>query len=242
MGTCVTVIKLVGFSSLGLLTSSLTYQSFQTIPELIRRLNNQVSIGAASASVVLSAAATNVLVSRAANVLLASLLSALFATAYRYSPPSAKHPYLLYSAFGAPVALLSLYSSAASAETRIVKRSRARSARLAEKKKKTPVVAPAVADDDESQLGKSYIHVSDDSLSNTSTPGSSTPGSPAQTATETVEPTTSAIEQEVEDALSKKEYVHDLERLQSAYTVASSVAGVGFAVCTIGMVGDYYFL
>lgn len=243
MGTCITVIKIVGASSLGLMTGSLTYQSFQTIPDLIRQLNNQVSISANSASEILSAVTTNLLVSKALNVLLASLLTAFFAMAYKYSPASAKHPYLLYSALGGPLALVLLFYKGSQAEARIVKLSRTRKSQTLPNAE--PTVSAAKEDDDEAALGKSYIHVSDDSLSNTSTPGSSAPGSPTPGSLQqavAVEPTTSAIEQEVEDALSKKEYVNDLESLKAAYTVASTVASVGLAICTIGFVGDFYFI
>lgn len=247
MGTCVTVIKLVGFSSLGLLSASLTYLSIQSIPSLIARLNSQVSITSGSASAVLDAISRNLTISKLSNVLLSAVSSGMFYLAYKYSPLLEQHPYLIYSGLGAPLALASLYLQGCAAECNIAKRSCARKAKLA--KKKAPAVLlgpskpqPAPKEEEDDSLGKSYIHVSDDSLSNTLTPGSSTPSSPKQAATETVEPTVSTVEQEVEDALSKKEYVHDLETLKNAYTVALVVSSVGVAICTIGLVGDYYFL
>lgn len=245
MGTCVTVIKLIGFSSLGLLSSSLTYQSFQSIPDLITRLNNQVSISTGSASAVLNAITKNLTVSKISNILLTFLSSGMFYLAYKYSPPLEKHPYLIYSGLGGPLALASLWLQGSSAETSISKRSSIRKTKLSKKKHEATAAAPnaqEIKDEDEDPLGKSYIHVSDDSLSNTLTPGSSAPGSPQQASSEAVEPTASSIEQEVEDALSKKEYVHDLEALKSAYTVALAVSGVGAAICTVGLIGDYYFL
>lgn len=256
MGRCITVIKLVGASSLGLLTASLTYQSFQAIPDLIRRLNNQVSLSAASATAVINDAVMALACSHVANVVFATLSSALLATAYRYSPPSQKHPYLLYSAFGAPLALVSLYYKGLRAECNISKRSAARRARLAKGKAKPAAdvraarpVEPRAEESKESDLDRSYIHVSDESLA-TTTPASSAPGSPeiaaetvAEVVAETVESIAgSSIEDEVADALSKKEYVADLETVSRAYAVASSVAGAGLAVCTVGFVGDYFFL
>lgn len=242
MGTCVTVIKLIGFSSLGLLSGSLTYLSIQAIPDLITRLNNQVSITAASATSILDSISQNLTISKISNVLLTAISSGMFYLAYKYSPPLEKHPYLIYSGLGAPLAIAALYVQGSSADGAIAKRSTVRTAKLS---KKNTVAEPAVAEpvapkkDDEDALGKSYIHVSDDSLSNTLTPGSSAPGSPPSSA---VEPTTCTIEDEVADALSKKEYVHDLETLKGAYTLALAVAGAGAAICTIGLVGDYYFL
>lgn len=247
MGTCVTVIKLVGFSSLGLLSASLTYLTIQSIPSLIARLNSQVSITAGSASAVLDAISRNLTLSKISNVLLSAVSSGMFYLAYKYSPLLEQHPYLIYSGLGAPLALASLYLQGCSAECSIAKRSSVRNAKLAKKKASDVLPGaskpqPAPKEEEDDSLGKSYIHVSDDSLSNTLTPGSSTPGSPKQAATETVEPTVSTVEQEVEDALSKKEYVHDLETLKNAYTVALAVSSVGVAICTIGLVGDYYFL
>ena len=42
-GTCIATVKIVGVSSLGLLTSSLTYQTIQGIPALINELNTKVN-------------------------------------------------------------------------------------------------------------------------------------------------------------------------------------------------------
>lgn len=247
MGTCVTVIKLVGFSSLGLLSASLTYLSIQSIPNLIARLNNQVSITTGSASAVLDAISCNLTASKLSSVLLTAVSSGMFLLAYKYSPLLDQHPYLIYSGLGAPLALASLYLQGNIADSNIANRSSARKAKLATKKSSDDLAAvskppPAPKEEEDDPLGKSYIHVSDDSLSNTLTPVSSPPSSPVQTATETVEPTISSVEQEVEDAMSKKEYVHDLETLKNAYTVALVVSSVGVAICTIGMIGDYYFL
>lgn len=242
MGTCVTVIKVIGFSSLGLLSASLTYLSIQTIPDLITRLKNQVSITATSASAVLDAVTSTLTFSKLSNVLLSAVSSGAFYLAYKYSPPLEKHPYLIYSGLGAPLALLSLYFQGSKADGSISKRTSVRKAKLSKKPKPAvPAAKPKEPkEDEEDSLGKSYIHVSEDSLSNL-TPASSAPNSPAQLATEEDDATLS-IEQEVEDALSKKEYLHDLETLKGAYTLALAVAGAGAAICTIGLVGDYYFL
>ncbi|KAF5209135.1 hypothetical protein E0198_004410 [Clavispora lusitaniae] len=239
MGKCITVVKLVGFSSLGMLTASLTYQSLQSIPELIRRLNNQVSI--TSAKGVLDSIFTNSLVSKAANVSLAGIATALFTMAFKYSPPSGRHPYLVYSALGAPLALAAWAIRGARAECNMLKRTRSRAqaqaqAQTVREGKKTPVPPAQEDEEDASALGRSYVHVSDDSTA-ASTPASSTPGSPQHAPAEVL-----SIEQEVEDAILKKAYVHDLQTLQQSYFMASAVSGVGLAVCAVGMIGDLFFL
>lgn len=234
MGTCIAIVKIVGASSLGLLTTSLTYQSLQAIPDLISRLNNQVLIAATSASDVLDAFFLNLVLSKAANVALASLSSALFTMAYKYSPTSGKHPYLVYSAFGAPLALLAWSYQGLRAECDILKRAKVRKAQLAQKPK-VAKEAVSVAEEEE-PLGKSYVHISDDSLA-VSTPATSAPGTPQQ------QPVTEvSIEQEVENAISKKAYVHDLETVKQSYFVASAVSGVGLAVCAIGLIGDFFII
>lgn len=247
MGTCITVIKLVGAGSLGLLTGNLAFQAYKRIPELIRQLNNQVSISSTAAASVLQAVTQNVYISSAANVVFASLTTYLFSTAYKYSPPSGKHPYLLYCAVGAPLALALYFLGAQSADVKIVKRS------CVQKKVVEGTLAPSKApetaseaapvapvDSDDSSLGKSYIRVND-SLSSSSTPISSAPSSPEQPAAD-IHPTTSAIEQEVEDALSKKEYILNLEKLQKSYKTALAVSGAAFVVSAIGLSGDFFFI
>lgn len=234
MGTCIAVVKLVGASSLGLLTTSLTYQSLNAIPDLISRLNNQVLIAATSATDVLDAFFLNLVVSKAANVALASLSTALFTMAYRYSPAAGKHPYLMYSALGAPLALLAWSYQGVRAECNILKRTKARRAQLQQKSSVARAAEPAA--EEEEPLGKSYVHVTDDSLA-ASTPATSAPGTPQQNPVAEM-----SIEQEVEYAISKKAYVRDLETVKQSYFVASAVSGVGMAVCAIGLIGDFFII
>lgn len=248
MGKCITVIKLVGASSLGLLTGSLTYQSLLAIPEMIRRLNHQVSVSSQAAAPVFNNIVRSLACSQVVNAVLTAVSTYSFYMAYKYSAPSGKHPYLIYSALGAPLALVSLYVKGIYAEREIHKRAaagRAKPAKRAAPATEAPAEAgPAKSVGEDSELDKSYIHLSDDSLS--STPGSSAPGSPALAATAAtalaVEPTTSSIEEEIAHALSKKECVKELETVKTAYTVASAVSGAGLAICAIGLVGDSFFL
>ena len=90
-------------------------------------------------------------------------------------------------------------------------------------------------------LTKSYIHVSDEE-SSVSTPSSSAPGSPQTTASATKDLEQElSIEEEVEQALRKKEHVHDLRSIAAAQVYGGGVAFVGFALGLIGLVGDIYF-
>ncbi|PVH13608.1 uncharacterized protein CXQ87_001716 [Candidozyma duobushaemuli] len=236
MGTCITVIKVVGASSLGLLSGNLAFQSYKKIPDLISKINNQVSISSTAAASVLRSVMQNVVVSGTANILLATLSAYLFSTAYKYSPPSGRHPYLLYCALGAPLAAASYHLQTLGADVKIVKRACLQK-KIVEKKKSEQPVAPVRSSDD-SPLDKSYIHVSDSS-SSTTTPASSTPNSPEQPATD-IQPTTSAIEQEVEEALSKKEYLNHLETERNSYKTAFAVSSAAFVVSAIGLVGEYF--
>ncbi|OBA20737.1 hypothetical protein METBIDRAFT_43121 [Metschnikowia bicuspidata var. bicuspidata NRRL YB-4993] len=247
MGRCTTVITLTGATSLGLLTGSLAYQSMKKIPELIRQLNQQASLKAASAEPVLAAIRTNFTVSNAVNVVLASLSTWLFSTIYKHSSAAGKHPYLLYSAVAAPLALATLYYQTG-AKTCVLTGPFSDVARFREclcakianltsgcrvllgQKKEYTTPEPATED---VPMDQSYIHVSDDSVSTDSSP---------ETPIETLDSVPSAIESEVEDALSKKERVKDLENVAAAYNVASMIAGVGFAICSVGVIGDQFFL
>lgn len=235
MGTCIAVIKIIGASSLGLLTTSFTYQSLLAIPDLISRLNNQVLIAATSATEVLDAFFLNLILSKAANVALASLSTALFTMAYKYSPSAARHPYLMYSALGAPLALIAWSYQGLRAEYDILQRTLVRRAQLEQKAKVAKVSEPVTAEDEE-PLSKSYVHVSDDSLA-ISTPASSTPGTPQHAPVAEI-----TIEQEVENAISKKAYVRDFETIKQSYFVAAAVSGLGFAVCAVGLIGDFFII
>lgn len=245
-GTCVTAVKVVGVTSLGLLTSSLTYQATQEIPTLINRLRARAALS--SASDVLAAISTNISFNRAANVVLGGLSLLLLWAAFKASSPSEQHPYLIYSAVGAPIAVGSLYYRAFKHEKRLKRATGRRAARrvpppslLLQKE-----VIFAQKDSDEDLLGKSYIHVSDEeSSTNTSTPESLAPVSPIQQAHQEAEADLKeelSIEQEVEDALHKKEYMADLAHLRSSYAVGAAISGAGFLVAFVGLIGDFFLL
>lgn len=249
MGTCITVIKVIGASSLGLLTGTMALEKYKAIPDLMARLNSEESIHSASGKNMLKKILTHVFTISGASIGLASLTSYLFSTAYKYSPLTARHPYLMYCALGAPLAVAALQYKSWGTEFKLLKRSNSYKAhveREAAKKKKEEEDTESTAKttghnhDDEAQLGKSYIHVTNGSLSSLSTPGSSAPGSPQQKAQESSKD--SSIIEEVEEAMNKKVYVGDLEKLTDAYSFALPVSGAAFAVSLIGLVGDLFFV
>lgn len=232
MGTCITVIKIIGASSLGLLSGTMALQKYKAVPDLLARLNKEESIHLASGSHLLSSIVSRVFVASGASVALASLASYLFSTAYKYSPLSAQHPYLVYCAIGGPVALAAYHYKSWGTEYRLGQRSKSYKAHV----EKTEQPEGGATRDEDSHLGKSYIHVNS-SLLGVSTPNSSAPGSPAHKAQEE-----SAITQEVEDAMNKKTYAADLERLSGAYSAGAAVSLAAFGILVVGLVGDLFFV
>lgn len=230
--TCITVIKVLGASSLGLLTSSLAYQSIQSIPLLINQLNARANFNFAEIS---AGVRSKITWTRVINVVAGVLSAGLLSVAFKYSSPKDKHPYIIYSALSAPLALLGTYYQSYGYETKLLRKKgvpRPHSATT------DPVVVSE--ESDQESLGKSYIHVSDEDSLTVSTPASSTPNSP-QTAAQDLEHEL-LIEEEVENALYKKEYVNDLDGLRSGYLIGSLVLGVGLFMAVVGIIGDTYFL
>ena len=105
----------------------------------------------------------------------------------------------------------------------------------------------------DSLLGKSYVHLSDES--GISTPNSTTshPSTPKlephqqEQEQEQEQPTPAdddvelEVEQEVENILIKKQVVQNLKKIESGYTIASYVSGISFVIASIGLIGDYYY-
>lgn len=260
-GTCITTIKVLGASSLGLLSGSLVYQSIETIPLLINKLQYEVSI---SSNEILSQVKLIITTTRVSNVILGSISSGLLWLAYLASGARDKHPYIIYSTISVPIALASLYYKSYKYENKVLRKSTINvapetAALVAEEVAPAaeeatvpapPVVAEEKSDDETESLGKSYIHVSDSSSN--STPNSTTPSSPKspqQPETETpqllsISEATEelSIEQEVENALFKKEFVSDLQKVKAGYLVGSSITGLGFLMVVVGIIGDTYFL
>lgn len=264
-GTCVNTIKLLGLGSLGLLTSSLIQQSIQNIPTLITQINSIYQLQISTLNAKIKETKTYLFSSRVVNGLLAGLSTLFFTLAFKYSPIDEKHPYLVYSAFGAPLTLLGLYFKAWIYEEKVLnkqdvsvvkKDSSARSSHVA-----SSVVSADDDDDDEAaqviskvnsvdELGRSYVHLSDES--GLSTPTASQPASPQirhQEGDHDVEdqPQPSLkegddVDLEIEATLTKKEVIQDLEHIKLGYTIGSYISGLSLTVAIVGLFGDFYFL
>ncbi|CAH2352982.1 autophagy-related protein 33 [[Candida] railenensis] len=248
--SCVATVKLIGASSLGLLSASLSYQAFKDIPNLISELNSNVNC--LSQSNIIDRALSLIRTTQFGSLTLGALASGFFSLAFIVSPPKGKHPYLIYASLGAPIALLSAYYKSYEYQSRLVekaKRSRAKRAATSVPEGEAtvsaesvePAAAEAVVSDDES-LGKSYIHVSDDDEGSTeSTPTSSNVETPVSINIDQLQQALS-IEEEVDNALNKKEFTNELEHIQFGYYIGSGITGVTFVIATIGLIGDYYLL
>lgn len=280
MGRCLSIIKISGATSLGLLTGSLVYQTWEVIPQLIRELNNLATVAKQLST--LKGITSTFTISNIFHVASALVSSGLFYMAYKYSPPSGKHPYLVYSAVGPIMAIASLYYKGLGAQINFTHRAKGKKSgqccsklglcvikakslmgkkccltkgrkcckkqedsvpKTSETVESTTSETPAQTTNestpiDEDHLGSSYIHVSEDLSS--STPTASVPGSPVPIAATTS--ASSAIEEEVENALNKKAYVQDLEVIKSGSLVASAFAAAGLFISAIGVVGERYYL
>lgn len=235
-GTCSTSIKVVGVASIGLLGASLSFLGLRAIPNLIRNINS------GDQPVRLQVAARLVRFGSAAAAVWTAVTSVALAAIYRAAPTSGKHPYLIYTAVAAPLALGLVGYKSWKNQKRVL--AGARGERRAQRVMRacrggatsnTAEPAGSRADD----LAKSYIHVSDEESSSQSTPGSSAPGSP-QAAAKDLEQELS-IEEEVEQALRKKEHLHDLQNIADAHVYGAGVALVGFVLGAVGLVGDIYY-
>ncbi|KAG7666412.1 uncharacterized protein J8A68_000043 [[Candida] subhashii] len=244
-GTCVNTIKVLGFGSLGLLSSSLIYQALNKIPDLITKIStNSISTFHETSSKVYQFICN----SRLINITLSVFSTGLFGLAYSYSPNSAKHPYLIYSAIGAPLSLICVYYQGLNHEKKILKTKSNKKVKKVKKPEQPPaqqveeeVVAKVVSRDDD--LGKSYVHLSDES--GTSTP-TSLQLSPEVTQTAAAAAThveeEISIDEEVEETLVKKEFVQDLESIESGYRIGAIVSSAFVLLTSIGLIGDLYLL
>ncbi|KAK6465425.1 Chromodomain-helicase DNA-binding protein [Scheffersomyces coipomensis] len=292
--SCIATVKIIGATSLGLLTASLTYQSIETIPLLINELSKPFNplTNSSVISNYLNQVKAIISNSRFLNLIFAGLSTTFFTLAFKYSPPSGKHPYLLYAALGAPLTIGGVYYQAYSYEEKILKLDHKQTDSIKKSKKSTPkkssTVTPSVkieplkpleipsiatgpvvaAIEEQDDLGKSYIHVSEESSSAssiTSTPNASIPGSPQIAHQDEIDQSESAvvvepiveeeeveqeqeeqldlsIEEEIESTLTKKEFVKDLQEIKSSYIIGTTISGFSFFIAVIGLVGDYYLL
>ena len=281
-GTCITTIKLLGVGSLGLLSSSIIYQSLTKLPEFIHQFNCQFNTdkdNGTNSSITLFEQQLyrlkNIIFgNRLINGALTTISTGLFALAFKYSVSNERHPYLIYAALGAPLSLISLYYNIYSVEEKILfqqqQQQKSKSAGVGKTKKKLKNVEVSAGKQEEDQayddepaeliskitssdslLGKSYVHLSDES--GISTPNSTTshPSTPKlePNQQEQEQPTAAAVddevelevEQEVENILIKKQVVQNLKKIESGYTIASYVSGISFVIASIGLIGDYYY-
>lgn len=238
-GTCIATVKIIGVSSLGLLTSSLAYQSFKAIPLLIHDLNNKVQ--GLSDSGIASKIKRLIKRARLGYTTLSTTAATFLLLAFKESPPSGKHPYLIYSALISPVVLGALYWKGRPVESKILAKRSLTPSNLERKEDNLEESDNGQKSDDESQLGKSYIHVSEEDSSTTSTPTSSTPSSPrAPSAQENLRHV--ETDQEIENVLEKKAFLHDLNDLKRTYSAAAMISGFGFFIASLGLFGDYFLL
>lgn len=210
-------IKIIGVGSLGLLTSSLAYQSIKQIPQLI----NQVEIYDKDVY-------ENLKLNGRLNKVLAGLASASFYLAYKFSPINAKHPYLIYALVGTVVSYGYTFVNSME-DVRKVRKFKAPKASGKEAK-------PVKTEEEIDELGKSYIHVSDEESTSTSTPSGSAPNSPITKANNENED----IEYEINLALFKKEIKNCLLRIKQNYLVSASGAGVSLLLATVGIIGETF--
>lgn len=232
-------IKIIGVGSLGLLSGSLIYQSLETIPQWISQIN-KYSYDDGFINRLISIK-LDVNTNRIINIVLGGLSSCLFGLSYISSSIHEKHPYLLYLSLIGPLTLGTLYYYNFNNFQKI-------SSKLALEQENSKFEKQAVKSEQDSQkldpdllvsddLGKSYIHVSEDE-STTSTPSISSPSSPKISDggyTEDLK-----IDQEINQTLIKREFINDLQNMEASYYIGSSISGLGFLLSLVGIVGDYY--
>lgn len=241
MGRCITVITFGGVTSLGLLTGSLLYESLQNIPELIRSLNTQDSFHTQEGKSVLKKIKSHFSISNIVNLALAVLSTSAFRTAYKCSGSSGKHPYLIYSALGAPLALLTLFYKGGKPLMPIAgvlktyfAELKAAKTKKSNKNESKGAAAAAGGELEPEPLELSYVNISESSSSSDSSAATPEDSSLSNSAF--------SIEEEVENALQKKERIYELDTIRSAFSVASYIAGAAFAISSVGFVGDRYFI
>lgn len=243
-GTCIATVKIIGVSSLGLLSSSLAYQTTRGIPLILDNL--KIRISALADMDILATIKQLIYIARVNYLTLGSLASGLLALAYRASPANEKHPYLIYLALGAPLAILSALYRGYNEEKSLINRVkggenlRSRKERKQTKTKEGEDESEEAKGDD-SLIGRSYIHISDEDSSLTSTPAGSTPNSPRTNSVDSLEHELS-IQEEIENSLAKKEVIRNLEGLKDNYLIGTYVSGFAFLLGTIGLIGDYFLL
>ncbi|KAI5960054.1 uncharacterized protein KGF55_004777 [Candida pseudojiufengensis] len=284
-GTSITTLKLLGLGSLGLLTSSIIYQSIQNIPILINQLNSIYQFNIFKLNNQLTLTKNYIFGSRIVNILLTGLSTFLFSLAFKYSPIDEKHPYLIYSAIGAPLTLLGIYFNSWNYEDKILSKPDLITTTAPKTKSNRSNVtsttpSSVISEEDAANnqdlnefdepeiiskvntaddLGKSYVHLSDES--GISTPTSTQPPSPQikhqsdeeedddehnVIEEETNEPKevkhSDEVDLEIQNILIKKEIVQDLENIKFGFKLGSYISSFSLSIALIGLIGDLYFV
>lgn len=99
MGTCITVIKLIGAGSLGIATGTLAFSSYKMLPGLIQDHSSSISKFQQMVSYTVN-------FTRLSFITLGSLASSAFFMLFKYSALRGKHPYLIYAAIAFPLSLI----------------------------------------------------------------------------------------------------------------------------------------
>lgn len=239
----VAVVKIIGVGSLGLLSGSLIYQSFESIPQWIKQINSYEYNDKFISELIRIKRSINT--TRIFNLVLGGLSSCFFGISYMTSTVNEKHPYLLYLSLIGPITLVTLfynnYNNFTSLSTKLHQEKLQLQHDHLQQHGKLDSSQDGKLDSSQDDLGKSYIHVSEDE-SSTSTPSSSTPNSPtlSEKGYDQDIKIDQEIDQEIDQTLIKREFVNDLDNMESSYNIGSIISGLGFLLSLVGIVGDFY--
>lgn len=250
MTLLITSSKFIGVALLGLFAGKLFVHVYETIPSLISSLSHQVTLKSTHSGLgitdrILDALADFTIFTNS----LTAVSTTLLLVAYFVASPVGRHPYLLYAAAAAPVAVIVQNYIGNSAALQLNDKltvlqkfeSEGGNANIRAASNAADELAKVEASEhsDEDSLARSYIHVSDEEEGSSS---SLTPsdGSPLVAADELQQEI--SIEEEIQIVLLKKELAQNLQELRTAYIWEASVAGFGFLVATVGIVGEYFIV
>ncbi|VEU19510.1 DEKNAAC100510 [Brettanomyces naardenensis] len=214
MGKCLTIVKLIGVGSLGLSGTNFFYSAEALIPQILK--SEDVTSDKSKKQI------TDLIV-RARGVFwgLGGLASYLFYQAFKSSPPAGKHPYLIYSALIAPIALLFNYYWVFESEAKLLESSSPEPKVTYQKVKRT-IKRKKLADSEPSPLDNSVY---------------SDLGKIPEVEEEIeVEEEVPVTEKPI--VLSNEETKSELQTLQKSYLYSGIIVVLGFVLSTIGYVGD----
>jgi hypothetical protein len=210
MGTCLTVIKIVGTTSLGLYAGAVATNltNYEILIHVLHSANAS-TLNRANAVIKDKLKTTGRLLTT-----LGTVATSAFLLAYTQAPSVLKHPYLIYASLVAPISGL-VY--VALAKNDLVKYCQLEKL-IQQQKKKQPKEAVV------SELDNSVYKDLGDVLT---------------TSDEDERAEDGEIEQEVEFHLSQKTAQQTLERLHLGDQINAVLATTGFIITTIGLYGDH---